>query len=445
MKTFWKTENRQIDNLLRARRGEESAAEALCREFDPDLANAYIERCLLPAEQARYERHISLCSSCRKSTVALARMAQAEAGSSVAISGAVSGNSGAGLLAPLKGFFIGLARPQVALAVVAVIALAVSLPLVLSRKDQTAMQMASEKPAPAPQEFSKATLVSPADQKFAQVPEPSNEQETKSTARIIEAGAAGAPVISRDESRQDAAEPGKEIAERQAPAMAADAAASGEVQKNEVKSEPVAAPEAGSQVAQATPKEPPKKDDAALNPPASRAQTEEQEKLARIEPEEALRLKKNKDSVSVTDLKPGRPDVVSKSRDRGAAIRPEHAVAPPSETTSDESGRRSGIASEQPGRAFREGKPRAATPKRGTPERRAGGKKFYLLGDVWTDKDYKPEKEMPVVTLVRDSDLYKEVLAKNNGLKIYFSRFVEKERVIIVYKDTVYKINPPEK
>ncbi|HET9531053.1 MAG TPA: hypothetical protein VFQ92_11925, partial [Blastocatellia bacterium] len=100
---------------------------------------------------------------------------------------------------------------------------------------------------------------------------------------------------------------------------------------------------------------------------------------------------------------------------------------------------------DRPGSAFREAESRAATPKRGTPERRIAGKRFYLLNDVWTDKDYKPGKEMAEVTIIRDSDLYKEVLAKRNGLKTYFTRFDEKERAIIVYKDTVYKLEPPKK
>ena len=75
MKMFRKTEDRTIDNLLRARRSEEIAAEPFCKEFDPDLANMYIEHCLTPAERAGYERHISLCAPCRKATVALARLA----------------------------------------------------------------------------------------------------------------------------------------------------------------------------------------------------------------------------------------------------------------------------------------------------------------------------------------------------------------------------------
>ena len=65
-----------------------------------------------------------------------------------------------------------------------------------------------------------------------------------------------------------------------------------------------------------------------------------------------------------------------------------------------------------------------------------------LLDDVWTDRDYDPDKNQPVVNLVRDSNVYKEVLGKQAGLKAYLDAFREGERAIIVYKGKVYKLIP---
>ena len=47
---FWKTEDRAIDKLLGAKRARQSDPAQICREFDPDLANAYIEHSLTTTE-----------------------------------------------------------------------------------------------------------------------------------------------------------------------------------------------------------------------------------------------------------------------------------------------------------------------------------------------------------------------------------------------------------
>ena len=67
---------------------------------------------------------------------------------------------------------------------------------------------------------------------------------------------------------------------------------------------------------------------------------------------------------------------------------------------------------------------------------------FWLHDNTWTDKDYDPSKEMPSVTIIHDSDVFKEVIAKKSGLKTYLAAFAENERAIIVFKGTVYKLIP---
>src|SRR4051812_37175517 len=79
MKMFPKMQDHTIDRLLRAQGGVSGKESPLCREFDADLANAYVEHSLTAGETARYEQHLAACSPCRKSIVALTRMAQADA------------------------------------------------------------------------------------------------------------------------------------------------------------------------------------------------------------------------------------------------------------------------------------------------------------------------------------------------------------------------------
>ena len=75
-------------------------------------------------------------------------------------------------------------------------------------------------------------------------------------------------------------------------------------------------------------------------------------------------------------------------------------------------------------------------------ERKLSGKKFLFRDGAWTDKDFDPNKELPVVTIIRDSNVYKEVMNKRPGLKPFLAGFPAPERAIIVYKGTVYKLIP---
>src|ERR1044071_5586476 len=78
MKMFPKTQDHTIDRLLGAQGGGSAKESPPCREFDADLANAYVERSLTTHETARYEQHLAACSPCRKSIITLTRMAQAD-------------------------------------------------------------------------------------------------------------------------------------------------------------------------------------------------------------------------------------------------------------------------------------------------------------------------------------------------------------------------------
>ncbi|HSQ18805.1 MAG TPA: hypothetical protein VLR92_00390, partial [Blastocatellia bacterium] len=77
-------------------------------------------------------------------------------------------------------------------------------------------------------------------------------------------------------------------------------------------------------------------------------------------------------------------------------------------------------------------------------ERKISGKKFLFKDGAWTDKDFNPDKDLPVVTIFRDSNTYKEVISKRAGLRSIMERFSVAERAIIVYKGTVYVLVPAQ-
>src|SRR5437660_4070535 len=129
MKALGKSKDRAIDGLLRAYLSRSQALHHSCSEFDPDLANAYIEHSLPASSRLGYEQHISECSSCRKNVAALARLAGADAVPAVRneVGQSLSGRIWQGLS--------GLSAPQWATAVAAIIVLAISFPLFLSRHE----------------------------------------------------------------------------------------------------------------------------------------------------------------------------------------------------------------------------------------------------------------------------------------------------------------------
>ena len=70
--------------------------------------------------------------------------------------------------------------------------------------------------------------------------------------------------------------------------------------------------------------------------------------------------------------------------------------------------------------------------------RRAGGKTFYLIDDVWTDSEFKPESKLPETVLNFGSEEYFALLRQYPKLSSYFSLA---ERVVVVYEGRVYRVN----
>src|SRR6185295_15662903 len=148
MKTLLrKTNNRVFDNLLRSQFRRPAGSPSACPEFDPDRANAYIERGLAGVERARYERHLSGCAGCRTSVVALARMADADSvASPVPNIVRNSRPSEPGWLASLKTGLLVIASPRWAVVAAALVVISISVPLLIQRNGQRGM-MSQDMPA----------------------------------------------------------------------------------------------------------------------------------------------------------------------------------------------------------------------------------------------------------------------------------------------------------
>jgi hypothetical protein len=429
MKMFRKTEDGAIDNLLRAHVGRADGPPALCREFDPDLANAFIEQNLTVRERARYEQHLSLCASCRKSVVVLARMADTDPAFMTADS---SLRGAAQVPEPRwKAFFAPAFRPQWAMAAAAVIILAISVPLFLTRKDQGVNQRgqsqltqpSSSTDAPAELKADQANSAGATVASDGLQPESSPQ----AAARIQQERSAAKPAHSSEEPGESAEEPAAENASSAAGSAVAKAEAT-QPQPAESKTADQSTDQSAS------------KDASREQAPAAPApqQTAPESQLAKINPDEARRVpEQDKEKAAVSVLQPGRPDGDERAK-RDAVVRPGE-IAPPPPPNSGSRGRNA-ITSPSEGIKSRLSDPGRS--RGGASERKVGGKKFWLKDGTWVDKDYNPDKDMPVVSIIRDSDVYKEHLAKRQGMRSYLTGFDEDQRVIFIYKGTVYIIVP---
>jgi hypothetical protein len=117
---------------------------------------------------------------------------------------------------------------------------------------------------------------------------------------------------------------------------------------------------------------------------------------------------------------------------------------PPSRDADSARGRErdEGPASGVPGmRPFTDvGAANAATP---SVTQRVGNHLFSLRGGAWVDKEYKPDKDKPV-TIIRDSDNYRDLLAKNPKIEPFLKGLPHNARVILKFKGVAYKFVPQD-
>jgi hypothetical protein len=405
LKMFPKTQDDTIDRLLRAQGGGAGKELPLCREFDADLANAYVERGLQASERASYENHLAACSPCRKAIVALTRMAQAEQASAhgVAVAGQARGTS------LMRQWFGALTVPQWAMAAAAVVVLAVTLPLLLSHRsvrNDAAPAVAQESGPPASDQVARAMTQPSAPPATEEAPNPNSAHDANAKARAATGEKSATDEKNEAQGQQPAGAAGG--VSSAAPALAqtpepkpADQTAA----KTEATTQPSAAPAAepakpqAGDVAKDQDKE---KADAKANTGEKRADASS--KVA--------------ETIAPPPPPPTRPAEPERRRERGDAPAGSLAIVPHSKASESA----------------------AATPG---VTRKISGHQFLLSGGVWTDKAFDPKRDTPV-TIIRDSDVYHSLLAKDAKIEPFLKGFPHNARVIFKFKGITYKLVPQD-
>jgi hypothetical protein len=414
MKPFDKSKDGVIDTLLRGYVSLPKPEKA-CSEFDPDLVNAYIECRLTAGSRARYEVHLSECVACRKGVAVLVRLYDADNPAAALPAGAKDRPS---WFSGARRVFGVLSRPQWAMALAGAIVLAISLPVLLSRNTPRSGDRAANSigalpiPNDGPRSPDQPVATSPATS-----PKPESPNSSISTATPSKPG----------EKREIDA-----VATRSAGAVPTGGAAggAGATAEQSPKAEAKSVSQTGDEVqaksrGQLAPQTPAQ---AGAAPGSQVAKKESEDRQAQPE----------KDSAQQSaDSKQDRAD---EPRDREKVARAEEAAPPPASNAEAVRGR-AGPKRSSAKLALRDSATTEAV-RPLEPQKKIGNKKFFFKDNTWTDKDFDPSKDLPVVTIIRDSNVYKEELAKRTGLKPYVERFTGTERAIIVYKGTVYKLIP---
>ncbi|HYP27208.1 MAG TPA: hypothetical protein VE262_10865 [Blastocatellia bacterium] len=393
-----------------------------------------MEHSLTPGERSRYESHLAACHPCRSTVIALTRLSEADpdyslAGAAPALA---RGKRAGGVGAWLVGWFAPPGFRQLVPAAVAFLVVAVSLPLMLLRKDSPTEQ-------PPPRAEAAADQGQAVNDPRRSGPELGLSAKLDDRAAAARAETPGRPE-SDDSTRPEAApsQTAPDEAKKEAIGAAAPDQPAPSAPPTERVDATIIAAEASRNVA----------DGVQLPPaPSEPAPTPETEgtKLARIDETNSLRVPgDSKGSAEMIVVKPGvYSGRQSSGRITNGTITPRDGIAPPSSSSSDQMRRR--IASPNPEAESRSRNSSESPRPRGTAARKINNKTFWLVKGVWTDKNYNSEREQAEITVVRDSDIYNDLMAKHSGLKAFFTAFPSDERVTVVYKDTVYKLVPRAK
>ncbi|MFL6216485.1 MAG: hypothetical protein ACJ74J_21560 [Blastocatellia bacterium] len=398
---FPKTQDDTIDRLLRAQGSAAGKELPLCREFDADLANAYVERSLKESEQASYENHLAACSPCRKTIVALTRMAQADQvrAHGVAVVGQARGAS------PIRQWLGALTVPQWAMAAAALVVLAVTLPLILSHRATPNNPTAGATESGPPSGDLTARAMTPANA----------PGEAATTNNSHEAKAQGSTGTSEKPATDD-----KKEAQSQSTSVAD--GVSGGAPALAQTPEPKPADQTTA------------KTEAPAQPSAAPASETAQPQASEVAKDQTKEKQETKDATATA----------SRAKRADSDVAGNIAPPPPPPSRVAEAGRdhrdepSASVSGMQPFRSTSEAA--AATP---SVSRRIGNHLFLLRGDVWTDKDFNPDKDKPV-TIIRDSDVYHSLLARDAKIEPFLKGFSHDARVIFKFKGTAYKLIPQD-
>ena len=401
----------EFDALLKAH-VKQQANVAVCVQFDPDNATAYLEQAMSKVALATFEEHLSTCAVCRRHLIELSRLMPPPA--QVVEPAIVPSTFKERWSEWFSGWRLGALAGLGAVTATVLLLVAVA----VNRSDNAASLVALKQP----------------EGQIRQLPEPSaaasssEEQKHKETPT-----ASGSPVISsplmtgQDTAPNVPAEPRA----TNAPEPLARAV-------NNTAPPPPPAP----QPTPAPGKSESERKEAAAPPPATagaavasnqanqfRGQTPSGPEANQLQAERALELRKRNDQAAAT------ADAAAPSAPKPAAKSAEAAEmrqgGQQKDALADE------VAKKQaPGRtaAAREREKIAERPAR--PERIIAGKTFRQENGVWIDSDYQADRNFPVVRLTRDSDAYKQTLKDFPALQPYFGL----HPVIVVWQGKVYRV-----
>ncbi|HJQ27025.1 MAG TPA: zf-HC2 domain-containing protein [Blastocatellia bacterium] len=408
---FPKTQDQTIDRLLAAQGRAPDNAASLCSTFDADLASAYVERRLSASETTGFEAHLVACPPCRKAIIALTRMALAEAEparTDVAVERPPA-------VSPVRRWLGVLATPQWAVAAAAALVLAITLPLLLSHRATRDGQ------GPSAESSNAQAAATPPAAEPAQAPP--NDMVAVSNA-APEAHEKSASATPSDKLAVSAAAAKDVAAGASAPAGAASGGAAAPAQPAEAKATDQTVAKNETQPAAPAPS------------PAAAEAPKSQEK-------EKKEVADDRKADKPATAQPARGEEADKAKSDSAVAA--DTIAPPPPPPARRTLRKDGDNSRSrrdggfsgPASAFR-------SPSRESrvPSLKVGGHQFWLHEGTWTDREFDPAKGLPHTQVMRDSDQYRDLLARKEKIKPFLTEFPADARVIFVFDGTVYYLIP---
>ena len=436
-------QDQAIEALLRAVAVQQHDQETTCNELDPDLLNAYIEHKLTAKKKIRFEGHLAECASCRTGVARIIRLGEVSPfvlDSVPGLTGRVPRkNESKNPWSPFARF-----EPQWAIAALAVFVIAFSLTLFLTRRSDHYSEIASRTPQVLPPSATEQNVIA-AKQSIDQPPDTGSTKtlgiHPRHESQVIQAknmvNTKGSTVVSASSGKTGETKPSEPITisklEDNRPAPPRTSASGAAAQPESAKA---AKAESENRSDQDTER--------------AAAAGKDKKELPHLDSSKALKLPPEETrAAEISLLKPGvvESGVTHAEEEKSGAVRTTETVSSTTGVPGTSLGRRRGLAQPAPGAPATGSKDRDTntTRTRGSSERKAGNKVFWLIKGTWTDREYKVEKSLPVVTLIWNSDQFKERISKETGLSSYLSRFTSDERTLIVFKGIVYIFNPDEK
>lgn len=395
-----------------------AANVAVCDRFDPDTANAYLERAMSQTALSAYETHLADCTICRRHIVELARlMPQVE---TTTVEAHAPDNFTVKTLAGWRQWFSGWRLGAIAGLGVATAALILFFANVQFSPKQDAVAVANKttetstplpiessqpfkdqipaQPAPSKAETAQPRLgASPAD--VAKLTEMAAKKSAESNFKID--GTAAESIAAAPPPPAAAAAPGVVAAPKREEA----ANNLGQTQ-NQI---------SATEWQRATPTPTPR------GPAVNQMQVDRALVMKKTQAKEEKAESDKKDAPAAAGRIPEPTAVSADSVRDERAKEKEKRAEPVMEKAKPAAAKARAIALAKPA---------------DIPTRSVAGKEFRLVNGIWTDTNYNSSGNEPLIKVKFNSDEYKRILAAAPGLKPYF----EMQSVIVVWQGKAYRV-----